>query len=182
MASFDRRNANRAGAAFALVGAAGFATVGPPTLTADGLVTFALGNATADSPSVTAQLLTVTSNALAFKIVTVTTVKITGPDGPVRVGSTVDLAAEVLDADGMPISGMFSVAWSDATDVYTLPATTMSLDVTATVATLGVPMVIASVDGVSSAPFTSLSVPASVSIAVCGRLMVCTSACPWSMS
>jgi hypothetical protein len=147
-----------------LAGATGFATVGPATLTPEGLVTFALSGASADSATVTASLQQVTSSAISFTLVAVTTVKITGPDGPVRAGSTVDLGVQILDAQGMAIAGTFTVTWADPTGVYMLPATTAVPAVTATAATLGIAQVVATVSGVSSAVFTSQSVPASVAI------------------
>jgi hypothetical protein len=76
----------------------------------------------------------------------------------------VDLGVQILDAQGMPIGGAFTIAWADAASVFTLPATTTAPAVTATVATLGTAMVVATVSGVASAVYVSQSVPASVAI------------------
>jgi hypothetical protein len=147
----------------ALVGATGFTMVGPATLTS-GLVTFELTNATGPS-SVTATFGGVTSNALAFTIAMVQTVKIVGPVGPVRVGSSVDLTLEVKDAQGMLISGGVVATWADAKGVLTVDTgMTVGLTASAKVANLGTSALIATVRGVASAPFASPGVPGSVTL------------------
>ena len=148
----------------ALVGATGFSMVGPPSLTADGLVTFTLNGATAPSPSVTATFAGVASNALSFTIASVASVVITGPQGPVRVGSTVDLTAVAKDATGMPIGGAVQVLWTDASGVYALPEATNTNMVTASVVKLGTATIVATVMGVASPVFMSPSIPGSIAI------------------
>ncbi|HVZ71116.1 MAG TPA: hypothetical protein VHJ20_01970 [Polyangia bacterium] len=142
-----------------LAGAMGFTTVGPATLTSDGLVTFALTGATAGSPTVTATYGTLTSNALAFTLTTVGSVTVNGPNGPVRIGSPIDLTLDVRDAQGMPIAGGVGASWSDPTGVLTLPATTTGFSTTATVAKLGDAMLVATVRGVASAVYSIPGVP-----------------------
>jgi hypothetical protein len=147
-----------------LVGATGFTTVSAPVLTAAGIVTFSLTGATAASPAVTAIFANISSNALAFSIASVASVAIQGPQGPVRVGSSVDLTAIIKDATGMPISGTVQVLWADPTGVYSLPEATNTAMVTANVAKLGTATVTATVMGVVSPVFMSPSVPDSISV------------------
>ena len=147
-----------------LVGATGFTTVGAPMLTAAGLVTFSLTGATAASPAVSAIFANVSSNALAFSIATVASVAIQGPQGPVRVGSSVDLTAIIKDAMGMPIGGSVQVLWTDPSGVYALPEATNTTMVTANVVKLGTATVVATVMGVASPVFMSPSVPDSISV------------------
>ncbi len=149
-----------------LVGATGFTTVSAPALTAAGLVTFSLTGATAASPAVTAVFGDLSSNALAFSIASVASVVIQGPDGPVRVGSSVDLTAVIKDAAGMPIGGGVQVLWADPTGVYSLPEATNTTMVTANVAKLGTATITATVMGVVSPVFMSPSVPNSISVTV----------------
>jgi hypothetical protein len=147
-----------------LVGATGFSTVGPATLTTSGLVTFALTGATASSPAVTATFSNVTSNAIAFSLATIGTVVIVGPQGPVRVGSGVELMASVKDSTGMPIGGDLEVLWTDMSGVYALPEATNTTSVMASVVKLGSATIVATVMGVSSPVFTSPSVPGSLGV------------------
>jgi hypothetical protein len=148
-----------------LVGAAGFETVGPATLTSGGLVTFELTNATAPSPAVTATFGGVTSNALAFTIATVQTVTIDGPHGPVRVGSSVDVSVIVKDAQGMAIGGGVAVTWADANGVLVVPTgMTAGFTASAAVAKLGTSALIATVRGVASAALAVPGVPGSVTL------------------
>jgi hypothetical protein len=150
-------------ASVTLAGASGFTTVGAGVLQGDGSVTFALGGAAMDSPSVTATWGAVVSNKLSFTIAHVVSVAIGGPQGPVRVGSTVDLTAMAKDAAGQRIDGDLLVTWTDANGVYTFPMST-SLNVTATVAKLGTSSIVATVMGVASPPFASPAQPASVGL------------------
>jgi hypothetical protein len=147
----------------ALTGASGFTSVGPATLTDQGLVTFALTGATAGSPSVKATFGAVTSNALAFTLATVTKVVVMGPVGPVRVGSDVKLEVLVTDAQNMPIAeGGLPVTWADASGTLTLPAMSDGFSVNAVVAKLGTTSVVATVKGIASAPYAFPGVPNSV--------------------
>ncbi|HEX4405891.1 MAG TPA: hypothetical protein VH560_13735 [Polyangia bacterium] len=147
-----------------LAGATGFTTVSVPVLTAAGLVTFSLSGANADSPAVTALFGDISSNALAFSLASVASVAIQGPDGPVRVGSSVDLTAIIKDAAGMPIAGSVQVMWADPTGVYVLPEATNTTMVTANVAKIGTASITATVMGVVSPVFTSPSVPNSITV------------------
>jgi hypothetical protein len=146
-----------------LAGATGFATVGPGVLQADGTVTFALGNAQAASPAVTASFAGVTSNSLSFSLAQVAGVTIMGPMGPVRVGSGVDFTAVPVDSTGARIDGDLAATWSDATGVYQFPATT-TVRVTANAVKLGTASIVATVMGVASPPFESPAQPGSVSM------------------
>jgi hypothetical protein len=148
----------------ALAGAQGFSSVGSAVLTPSGLVTFALTNAIAASPRVTATFGAITSNALAFALTTVGSVSVVGPNGPVRIGSTVDLSLDVRDAQGMAVAGGVSATWSDASGVLVLPPTSDGFAVTATVARLGLSMLIATVRGVSSAPYSNPGVPSMIGV------------------
>lgn len=148
----------------ALTGATGFGTVGAPALTAQGLVTFTLSNATADSTAVKATYGTVTSNALAFSISTVGTVVVSGPPSPVRVGAKVDLSVTVKDNEGMTIAGGVPVTWADANGVLTVPSSTDLFSASATVSKLGATSLVATVRGVASAPYVVSAVPGMVTL------------------
>ena len=147
----------------ALAGATGFGTVGSGVLQNDGSVTFALGNATADSPTVTASFGGVTSNVLAFTIAQISKVIVTGPQGPVRIGSTADFTAMAVDAAGTRIDGDLVATWADATGVYQFPATA-GLKATATAAKLGTAAIVATIMGVASAPYASPVQPSRVDL------------------
>ena len=146
-----------------LVGATGFSQVGAATLTA-GLVTFALDGATAASPAVSVTFANIASNSLAFTLATVASVTIVGPQGPVRVGSTIDLTADIKDARGQSIGGDVQVMWTDVSGVDALPEATNTTHVTASVTKLGTATIVATVEGVASPVFMSPSVPNSVSV------------------
>jgi hypothetical protein len=150
-------------AGLAISGATGFTTVGPPILTPDGTVTFGLAGANADSPTVTVSLGAIVSNTLAFSVAKIASVTIVGPQGPVRVGSTVDLTAAPLDASGKVIAGDVATTWTDGNGVYQFPAGA-TLHVTATAAKLGTASIVATIMGISSAPFASPVQPAMVAI------------------
>jgi hypothetical protein len=149
----------------ALTGATGFDTVGAPVLTGQGLVTFTLSNATAESPSVKATYGTVTSNALAFSLSTVGTVVVSGPASPVRVGAKLDLSVTVKDNQGMTIAGGVPVTWADANGVLTVPSSTDIFSASATVSKLGASSLVATVRGVASAPYVVSAVPGMVILA-----------------
>lgn len=148
----------------ALTGATGFGTVGAPMLTGQGLVTFTLSNATADSPAVKATYGTVTSNALAFSISTVGTVVVSGPAVPVAVGSKIDVSVTVKDNQGMTIAGGVPVTWVDANGVLSVPSSTDIFSASATVSKLGSSSLVATVRGVASAPYVVSAVPGMVSL------------------
>jgi hypothetical protein len=166
-----------------LAGATGFGTVGSPTLQANGTVTFALGDATADSPAVTASFGGVTSNALAFTVAQIAKVIVTGPQGPIRMGSAADFTAMPVDAAGTRIDGTIAATWADATGVYQFPAANGTLLVTANAVKLGTSAIVATVNGISSMPYASPVQPASIgitaftpaSIAVGGKAMTTVS-------
>jgi hypothetical protein len=148
----------------ALTGTAGFDAVSAAAIGGDGLVTFVLGGATADSPLVQATFGAVTSNALAFTIVTAATVSIVGPVGPAPVGSSLDLSLMVKDAQGAIIGGGAPTMWADASGVLVVPAQTQTDDfkVTATVAKLGTSSLVATVGGVASPAYAVPGVPGGV--------------------
>jgi hypothetical protein len=151
----------------ALVGATGFATVGPATLSVAGagLVSFALSNATAASPAVKATFGAVQSNALSFTITTIKTVTVTGPTADVRVGEPLALSVVVTDADGKQIAeGGIPVAWADPTGVLTPPAMSDGFSVQVPVAKLGKSALVATVKGVSSAAYVVTGVPGMVTL------------------
>jgi hypothetical protein len=147
-----------------LTGATGFGSVGAAARQNNGTVTFALNNAMADSPEVKVSLGGVTSNALSFTVATLASVVVMGPQGPVRVGSTVDFTAVPLDAGGTPINGDLQATWADATGVYYFPAANGTLKVTATAVNLGTAAIVATVGGFASAPFASPAQPSSISL------------------
>jgi hypothetical protein len=149
----------------ALTGATGFTTVGPATLGAQGLVTFALTGATAASPAVKATFGAVQSNAIAFTITTIKTVTVTGPTADVRVGEALDLMVVVKDADGKTIpEGGVPVSWADPTGVLTVPAMTDGFSVSANVVKLGMSGLVATVKGVASATYVVTGVPGMVTM------------------
>jgi hypothetical protein len=147
-----------------LVGATGFSQVGAATLTTAGLVTFALDGATAASPDVSVTFANIASNSLAFTLATVASVTIVGPQGPVRVCSTIDLTADIEDARGQSIGGDVQVLWTDVSGVDALPEATNTTHVTASVTKLGTATIVATVEGVASPVFMSPSVPNSISV------------------
>jgi hypothetical protein len=146
-------------AGVSLAGTEGFASVGPATLTDDGLVTFALSGAKGPSPQLTATFGNVTSNPLAFALTTVGSVTVMGPVGPVRIGSDVDLSLDVRDASGVALTSGASATWSDPTGVLAVPATSPGFKVMAKVVKLGPSMLIATVSGVASPPYSFPGVP-----------------------
>jgi hypothetical protein len=148
-------------AGLVLVGATGFDTVGAGVLAADGSVSFALAGAKAGSPAVTVTLGATVSNTLSFTLAKLAGVMVSGPQGPVRVGSTVDFTAVPLDDAGTPIDGDFTATWADATGVYTFPAST-GLHVTANAVKLGTSAIVATIMGLVSPPFASPAQPGSI--------------------
>jgi hypothetical protein len=147
-----------------LTGATGFSSVGAPALQGNGLVTFDLVNATADSPTVKVLYGAVTSNALAFTITTVGTVVVTSSSTPAKVGDKVTLTATVKDTKGNPIGGGVPVSWADGSGVFNVPASTDTFSASAMVTKLGTSSVIATVRGVASAALAVPAVPASVTM------------------
>jgi hypothetical protein len=104
------------------------------------------------------------SNPLPITVEKVASVKIVGPPDPVTVGQTVTLYAVPLDAAGKPFERVI-VSWVDEakSDIYNL-GVTGRLDIRATIAKPGTARIVASVYGVSSQPFVSRAVPASISV------------------
>jgi hypothetical protein len=147
-----------------IVGAGGFGTVSTGVLQGDGTVTFALANAQASSPSVTASFHGVVSNALSFTLAQVASVVVMGPVGPVRVGGGVDFRAIVLDASGARIDGDLVATWADSTGVYMFPADGVGLTVTGNAVKLGTAAIVATVAGVASPPYASPVQPASIGL------------------
>jgi hypothetical protein len=147
-----------------LAGATGFGSVGLATLQNDGSVTFALGNATADSPAVTVSFAGVTSNALAFTVAQIAKVLVTGPQGPIRMGSAADFTAMPVDAAGARITGDLAATWTDSTGVYQFPAANGTLLVSGNAVKLGTSAIVATVAGISSLPYASPVQPASIGI------------------
>ena len=146
-----------------LAGAGGFGTVGTGAVQTDGSVTFALGNATADSPVVTVSYGAVTSNPLAFTIAHIAGVVVTGPQGPVRVGSGADFTAMAVDSTGARVDGDLVATWADATGVYQFPASA-GLVVTASAVKLGTAAIVAAIGGVASTPYASPVQPAQLAL------------------
>jgi len=147
-----------------VAGATGFGSVGAPTLQPSGAVTISLGNATADSAAVTVSFAGVTSNALPFTVAQIAKVVIMGPQGPIRMGSSADFTAIPTDGTGARIDGDVAATWADATGVYQFPAANGTLLVTANAVKLGTSSIIATVGGISSAPYASPVQPASIGI------------------
>jgi hypothetical protein len=147
-----------------LTGATGFGSVAPGVLQPDGTVTFALGNAQAASPAVTAAFAGVTSNSLSFTLAQVAAVTIMGPLGPIRIGSGADFVALPVDSTGARIDGDLPATWADATGVYQFPANA-TVKATGNAVKLGTSSIVVTVQGVSSSPYASPVQPGSVSIA-----------------
>jgi hypothetical protein len=147
-----------------LAGATGFGTVGAGVLQMNGTVTFALGNVMADSPAVTVSFAGTTSNALSFTVAQIAKVVVTGPQGPIRMGSNADFVAMPVDDTGARIDGDLAATWADATGVYTFPASNGTLKVTADAVKLGTSAIVGTVGGVASMPYASPVQPASVGI------------------
>jgi hypothetical protein len=147
-----------------IAGATGFDTATLGALTTDGGVTFFLDGAKADSPNVTVSFGAVVSNTLSFKLATIAAVVVSGPQGPVRVGSTVDFTAMPVDAAGVRVDGNLVATWADATGVYTFPTST-TLHVTGSVVKLGTAAIVATVTGVASPAFPSPAQPGSIGLA-----------------
>ena len=162
-----------------VAGATGFGSVGAPALQANGSVTISLSNATADSPAVMVSFGGVTSNALPFTVAQIAKVVIMGPQGPIRMGSSADFVAIPTDGTGARIDGDVAATWADATGVYQFPVANGTLLVTANAVKLGTSSIVATVAGISSAPYASPVQPSSIgvtaftpgSIAVGGKAM-----------
>jgi hypothetical protein len=152
-------------ASLTVSGADGFTSVGPGIPQGDGTVTFALTGAKTNSPNVTVSFGTVTSNALSFTIAQISGVLVSGPQGPVRVGSAVELTAVPVDSNGTHVDADLTATWTDPTGVYEFPADAKGLAVTARAVKLGTAAIVATVTGVASTPFASPAQPASVNLA-----------------
>jgi hypothetical protein len=152
-------------ASLSVSGADGFTTVGAGVPQGDGSVTFALSGAKASSPKVTVSFGAVTSNALSFTLAQISGVVVSGPQGPVRVGSAVELTAVPVDANGTRIDADLSATWADPTGVYQFPADAKGLVVTAHAVKLGTASIVATVTGIASKPFSSPAQPSSVNVA-----------------
>lgn len=146
-------------------GADGFTSVGPGVPQGDGSVTFALSGAKTDSPKVTVSFGAVTSNSLSFTIAQISGVVVSGPQGPVRVGSAVEPTAVPVDANGTRVDAELTATWTDPTGVYQFPADAKGLVVTARAVKLGTAAIVATVNGLASEPFSSPAQPASVNLA-----------------
>ncbi|HVX97754.1 MAG TPA: hypothetical protein VHK47_22765 [Polyangia bacterium] len=152
-------------ASLTVSGADGFTSVGPGIPQGDGTVTFALTGAKTDSPKVTVSFGDVTSNPLSFTIAQISGVLVSGPQGPVRVGSAVELTAVPVDSKGTRVDAELTATWADPTGVYLFPADAKGLVVTAHAVKLGTAAIVATVTGVASTPFASPAQPASVNLA-----------------